>query len=193
MDTREAILQSALKLFCARGYDAVGVQEIVDHAGTTKPSLYYYFGSKQGLLQEILQVNIQELETALTEAVRVSEDVSAVLYRVAQTYFTFAGTHWQFYRFMMSQFYGGRETEGFQAVHPLIQRYYKLIVGIFEEASPRLGNMRGRQQQFAVSFMGTLDSHMMMQARIHDEEETISIPDEQVYEIVKQYLYGIYT
>ncbi len=193
MDTREAILQSALKLFCARGYDAVGVQEIVELAGTTKPSLYYYFGSKQGLLKEILQVNFQDMETSLLEAVRVSDDISAVLYQVARTYFTFAGVHWQFYRFMMSQFYAGRETEGFQEVFPLIQKYYNLVVGIFEQAQPRLGNMRGRQQQFAVSFMGTLDSHMMMQARMHEEQETITISDETVYEIVRQYLYGIYT
>lgn len=33
MDNREAILNAALHLFYARGYDAVGVQEIVDSAG----------------------------------------------------------------------------------------------------------------------------------------------------------------
>ena len=32
--------------FMPRGYDAVGVQEIAQKAGITKPTLYYYFGSK---------------------------------------------------------------------------------------------------------------------------------------------------
>ena len=50
LDNRELILNAALDLFYARGYDAVGVQEIVDRAGVTKPTLYYYFGSKLGLL-----------------------------------------------------------------------------------------------------------------------------------------------
>ena len=50
MDNRQAILDSALTLFYEKGYDAVGVQQIVDAAGVTKPTLYYYFGSKQGLL-----------------------------------------------------------------------------------------------------------------------------------------------
>ncbi|HIZ64719.1 MAG TPA: TetR family transcriptional regulator, partial [Candidatus Blautia pullicola] len=45
LDNRELILNAALDLFYARGYDAVGVQEIVDRAGVTKPTLYYYFGS----------------------------------------------------------------------------------------------------------------------------------------------------
>ncbi len=44
MDNRERILQCALELFYAKGYDAVGVQEIAQKAGITKPTLYYYFG-----------------------------------------------------------------------------------------------------------------------------------------------------
>ena len=54
MDNRSKILSCALKLFSARGYDAVGVQEIVDAAGITKPTLYHYFGSKRGLLETLL-------------------------------------------------------------------------------------------------------------------------------------------
>ena len=33
MDNREMILETALDLFYARGYDAVGVQEIVERSG----------------------------------------------------------------------------------------------------------------------------------------------------------------
>ncbi len=34
----------------ANGYDAMGIQRIVEAARITKPTLYHYFGSKQGLL-----------------------------------------------------------------------------------------------------------------------------------------------
>ena len=43
MDNKETIMTCALDLFYARGYDGVGVQEIADAAGITKPTLYYYF------------------------------------------------------------------------------------------------------------------------------------------------------
>lgn len=39
MDNKEVLLQVALDLFHAKGYDAVGIQEIVDKAGVTKPTL----------------------------------------------------------------------------------------------------------------------------------------------------------
>lgn len=62
IDNRELLLDAALDLFYAKGYDAVGVQEIVDRAGVTKPTLYYYFGSKIGLLQNLLERGYRVLE-----------------------------------------------------------------------------------------------------------------------------------
>ena len=45
MDNKENILECALHLFFKRGYDTVGVQEIAEVSGVTKPTLYYYFKS----------------------------------------------------------------------------------------------------------------------------------------------------
>ena len=70
MDNRAEILNAALDLFHARGYDAVGVQEIVERAGVTKPTLYYYFGSKLGLLKSLLETGYQILEAGVLEASR---------------------------------------------------------------------------------------------------------------------------
>ena len=53
MDSKSKILNAALKLFSERGYDAVGVQEIVETAGFSKPTLYHHFGSKLGLYTAI--------------------------------------------------------------------------------------------------------------------------------------------
>ena len=84
MDNRQLIMEKALELFCARGYDAVGVQEIAEQSGITKPTLYYYFGSKQGLMETILEENSRILEEMLEKAVEEPGDVPQVLYRVAR-------------------------------------------------------------------------------------------------------------
>ena len=191
MENKERIMQCAEELFYSRGYDATGVQEIVDRAGVTKPTLYYYFGSKQGLLKEILRTNSEILEKMLQEAVEIPGDIPDVLFRVARAYFDFAAGHWEFYLFMVSQFHSGHGTEGFMAVYPLISRFYQYVVKIFEDASDVLGNMNGRQGQFAVSFMGILDSHMMLYSL--DRRDDFYMSDERTYEIVRQFLYGIYT
>ena len=69
MDNKEKILQCALELFYARGYDAVGVQEIAETAGVTKPTLYYYFGSKKGLLETLLETEYAVLRQALESVI----------------------------------------------------------------------------------------------------------------------------
>ena len=61
MDNRTNLLDCALNLFAARGYDAVGVQEIVEAAGVTKPTLYHYFVNKRGLLDVLLQSGFERL------------------------------------------------------------------------------------------------------------------------------------
>jgi AcrR family transcriptional regulator len=43
------MLEVAGRLFAARGFYAVSMDEIADQAGISKPMLYHYFGSKEGL------------------------------------------------------------------------------------------------------------------------------------------------
>jgi TetR/AcrR family transcriptional repressor of nem operon len=51
---REKIVAAAAERFHALGYNACGVQEIVDAAGVPKGSFYNYFKAKELLAQEVL-------------------------------------------------------------------------------------------------------------------------------------------
>jgi AcrR family transcriptional regulator len=51
---RERLLETAIDLFAEKGYSATSVREIVARAGVSKPVLYYYFQSKEGLFYAIL-------------------------------------------------------------------------------------------------------------------------------------------
>ncbi len=49
--TRQAILESALALFTEHGYDATTMRAVADHAGVSTGNAYYYFESKEHLIQ----------------------------------------------------------------------------------------------------------------------------------------------
>lgn len=66
--TRERILRVATEMFSQRGYSACSVAEIVTGAGVTKPVLYYYFGSKEGLFRAILEEARKRQEELLKKA-----------------------------------------------------------------------------------------------------------------------------
>ncbi len=54
-EARDRLLQAAVTLFATRGYAATSTREIVAAAGVTKPVLYYYFQSKEGIFRAILE------------------------------------------------------------------------------------------------------------------------------------------
>ncbi|WP_137045236.1 TetR/AcrR family transcriptional regulator [Pseudolabrys sp. FHR47] len=51
---RERLIDSAKNLFCRYGINSVGVDAIVERAGTAKTTLYKLFGSKDGLVEAVL-------------------------------------------------------------------------------------------------------------------------------------------
>jgi len=51
---RERLLDAATRLFCRFGINSVGVDTIVEAAGTAKTTLYNAFGSKDGLVEAVL-------------------------------------------------------------------------------------------------------------------------------------------
>jgi len=61
-DRRRQLTAAAAELFAARGYDAVGVEEVAAAVGVTGPSVYRHFGDKQALLAEVVLTGLADLE-----------------------------------------------------------------------------------------------------------------------------------
>ena len=53
-DTKEHILQVALKLFLQKNFKEVTMKEIVDKTGLSKGAFYHYFESKEKLFEEVI-------------------------------------------------------------------------------------------------------------------------------------------
>lgn len=54
-DSRSRILNSAITLFAERGFDGTATKAIADHAGVPNALLFYYFPSKEHLLEDVLK------------------------------------------------------------------------------------------------------------------------------------------
>jgi AcrR family transcriptional regulator len=57
-DTKIAILDAAERLFAARGFDATSLRDINSAAGVNLAAVNYHFGSKDGLIQKVLERRI---------------------------------------------------------------------------------------------------------------------------------------
>ncbi|MBT2503449.1 TetR/AcrR family transcriptional regulator [Curtobacterium sp. ISL-83] len=63
--TRERVQQVALDLFTRQGYEATSLREIAEAVGINKASLYYYFPSKEAILQSLFDDRGTEVEHLL--------------------------------------------------------------------------------------------------------------------------------
>lgn len=192
MDNKMIILQCAKELFYLKGYDAVGVQEIVDCAGITKPTLYYYFGSKLGLLKTLMEVNFTYLYDLIDQITVPGLRIEEVLYRLADVYYEFFKKDRQFYMLMMALFYSAKENEAHQVVRPYVVDFYSKVVNAFEQASDQLGNMYGRQKEFALGFIGTINHYLLLLCE-NIPENAVKIEKEKIHALVNQFMYGIFS
>lgn len=191
-DTRTTILNTALDLFYSKGYDAVGVQEIAEKSGITKPTLYYYFGSKAGLLETLLQTEVAPLIALLEGVIAKEESVPDILLETAAVYCNFATQNYKFYRFLISILHVAPENETYQIIRPIATSIHYLMVDLFSRRGHILGNMNGRQTQFALSYVGTLNQYL-----IYHFETTQGKPKKitttELSSLMQQFMYGIFS
>jgi AcrR family transcriptional regulator len=74
-NARERILETAIGMFAEKGYAGTSVREIVEQAGVSKPVLYYYFQSKEGLFLAILEMAENMQKELLARILESSGDV----------------------------------------------------------------------------------------------------------------------
>ncbi|MDT7691431.1 MAG: hypothetical protein QOI75_798 [Pseudonocardiales bacterium] len=77
--TREAILRSALVAFTRAGYDGVGVREIAQAAGVTAMLVNRYFGSKEKLFAEVVEVTFSDRTLIADDITTLSRFAAASL------------------------------------------------------------------------------------------------------------------
>lgn len=90
---RQHILKVALRHFADRGYAGASVQDIVDEAKVAKPMLYYYFESKAGLFQALIDSAHEERFRVLSAAAAGHKRLEEKLRAVLNALFAFIKTH----------------------------------------------------------------------------------------------------
>lgn len=87
-DTKQKIIDKALELFAAHGYDAVSVGEIASAVGIKAPSLYNHYPSKQAIFDAIVEstavqyevdtdkidIHVQDVQKDIPIFVKTTED-----------------------------------------------------------------------------------------------------------------------
>jgi len=103
---RQRLLAAATRLFNRRGYASTSVREIVAAAGVTKPVLYHYFGSKEGIYLEIMNDFIERFNSVLEDFQRRKESARERIVRLSDMMFGLCLERIESVRLMYSSYFG---------------------------------------------------------------------------------------
>lgn len=153
--SRARILDSALALFAERGYDATSVREICDAAGITKPTLYHFFGSKEGLYRAIVGGPLERLHEDVAALLGGTGTFDERLGRVTRMVFTDAQRNPRLWRFTFASVWSATSapTEELHALHERV----KVTMGAAFEDAVRAGELKsGSTEARLLVVMGTV-------------------------------------
>jgi TetR/AcrR family transcriptional regulator len=186
--TKARILNVALLLFSRKGYESVGLNEITAAACITKPTLYYYFGSKDGLLAAIVDDLGAEMLAVTEKAAEYTHNILINLRTLFTESIAFAERSSAYFRLLLRLFASAPETPGYAAGarmrSALLARYERL----FLEASGDHGNMRGREKIYAETFWALVSTCALLSLN-----HSLVLDDQTQYRILHQYMHGIFS
>ena len=100
----------------------------------------------------------------------------------------FAKENAEFYRMLLAMIFSHPENEANKAISKINENVYTLIENLFKSASKDHGNMIGRYKEYALTFLGMINTYIGI-ALNNDTE----LNDKIIYKAVHQFMHGIFS
>src|SRR5262245_23695620 len=172
------LLEAAVSLFAHKGYGATSTREIVEAAGVTKPMLYYYFQSKEGLLAAAISHFADQFHERLRGVVAQSKEPFDLLVDLVWTHLAFCQDHKPLARLFYALYFGPDDQKNLVDLNEYSQVGHDLLMQVVARASAAGVTRPGCDEQFSVALHGMINIWVM--AALTDDVELTHERAEQV-------------
>lgn len=174
--SKQKLFDAAIRLLGAHGPDGVTVEQIAEEAGVAKGTVYYNFGSKDGLVEALLRYGIELLEERLRTASE-QQEVANALDALVDSALAFLGDYSAFAQLLVGELWrtsgNWRET-----LAPLRERIVSIIADTLRRAADA-GRLPEKVEVPAASaaLFGTLIVVALDWRVFHPERERAEVRD----------------
>jgi len=162
-ESREKILQAALKLFAEESYHATSISKIAKSAGVSKGLMYNYFHSKEDLLNAILAEAFKHGEE-ITELIMKAETPQDQIRTVIEISFKWAKEQAAYSKMMMSL---SLQVGKFPMVQKMVEGKVEGMRGFYTHLFEQLGFDNPELE--AYTFGATMDGIGLQNASVGDK------------------------
>jgi len=99
-DTKEKILEAALRLFSRKGFRETTIKDIAKEVGITEGAIYRHFNSKDEIIHELLISITTELKEAIAKSIEKGESEEEIFKNIIEALIGYAFNKPESYRFL---------------------------------------------------------------------------------------------
>lgn len=138
--TRQAIMQAAIKLFGEKGFEKTSIEELAREAGIGKGTIYSYFQTKTDILHAFCEDELECLHQELTSNADKEIPILQQMVAIYMSEFTLITENREFGRLFMQQTAFPRDVD-LERHLANEDNYFKLLFPLLEKAQER-GELR---------------------------------------------------
>jgi AcrR family transcriptional regulator len=138
--TRKAIVETAVSLFNANGYESTSIEQIARTAGIGKGTVYGYFETKRDILKGFCEYEIDKIHWELVNNVDGDAPILQQMLTIYMTEFKVVTQNREFGRLYMREAVFPNDS-GKKKDEELEDKYFRLLFPILERAQQR-GELR---------------------------------------------------
>jgi TetR/AcrR family transcriptional regulator len=154
--TRERILAMALELFSTKGYDATSVREICDASGIAKPTLYHFYGSKEGVYRALVDGLLLGFHQRSIATLATPGTAAEKLKRMGRDYFSTTRDNRKLMRFVFGLIHNPPSSAPVMDIPAFYEEFVKRVAAVVDDGV-HSGELRpGRTDLRMLVLMGAL-------------------------------------
>lgn len=134
VERREQLIQVAKQVFATRGFDGASMEEIANKAKVSKPIVYEHFGGKEGIYAVVVDREVQQLVSTITQALTDSETPREMTEGAALALLNFIDTNADGFRILVRDSPVAQSTGSYSSViGDVAQKVEHILAAHFKE------------------------------------------------------------
>jgi len=138
--TKQAILDAAIALFSAKGFENTSIEELAKAAGVGKGTVYGYFQTKKEILHAFCELELDQIHKELIKQANPEAPILEQVLTIYMTEFRYVTQNKEFGRLFMRQTVFPDENDAQNHI-AIGDKYFQLLFPILKRAQDR-GELR---------------------------------------------------
>lgn len=186
--TKHKIFMAAAQLFFKHGYNGVSIREICEETGVSKPTLYYYYGNKEGIYKALVDVGTSLCVDKYREILDINIPVKQKLIELVKISFYQTNEYPEFVKFFQSLFITTESLPSLDSVMDVAKKQRHILANLIQEGINNGEFGASADPQLACDvFVGTVTHFVWKQ--LNGEQKILS--DKLAEEIVELLFKGL--